>query len=70
LGRQQLKWSQENQEEDSQNRLREPPGAVERCSRSSYKDDDGRMQGGKSTATHGPDFQIVNKVAGRLHLVT
>jgi hypothetical protein len=34
LGRQQLEWNQKNQEahlaEDSQSRLREPPGAVER----------------------------------------
>jgi hypothetical protein len=39
------------------------------CSRSSY-DDDGRMQGGKSTAACRPEFQMVNKVAGGLYLVT
>jgi len=50
--------------ENYQNRLRQPPRAVERCSRSSYEDDDGRMQGGKSTATREPEFQMVNKVAG------
>jgi hypothetical protein len=50
-------------------RLREPPGAVERCSRSSFGDDDGRMQGGKNTATCGPEFQMMNKVAGGLYLV-
>jgi hypothetical protein len=56
--------------EDSQSRLREPPGAVGRYSRSSYQDDDGRRkQGGKSTATHTPEFQIVNKVAGGLYSV-
>jgi len=44
-------------------RLREPPGAVERCSRSSFGDDDGRMQGGKNTATCGSEFQMVNKIA-------
>jgi hypothetical protein len=64
LGRQQLKWNQGNQEahlvEDSQSRLREQPGAVERCSRSLYEDDDGKTQGGKSTAASGPEFQIVN----------
>jgi hypothetical protein len=64
LGRQQLKWNQGNQEahlvEDSQNKLREPPGAVKRCSRSSYKDDDGKMQEEKSTAASELEFQIVN----------
>jgi hypothetical protein len=64
LGRQQLQEDQEDWEahlvEDSQNRLREPPGAVERCSRSSYQDDDGRKQGGKGTATHPPEFQILS----------
>jgi hypothetical protein len=43
--------------------------AVGKCSRSSYLYDDGRKQGGKSTATHLPEFQIVNKVAGGLYLV-
>jgi len=63
LGRQQLECNQEDQEahlENSQSRLREPPGAVERCSRSSYDDDEGRTQGGKSTATHRPEFQMAN----------
>ena len=46
-----------------------PLHQVERCSRSSYEDDDGRMQGGKSTAACGPEFQMVNKVAGGLYLV-
>ena len=52
--------------EDSHSRLREPPGAVERCSRSSYEDDDGddgRMQGGKSIATCRPEFQITPDIA-------
>ncbi|KIM81334.1 hypothetical protein PILCRDRAFT_8702 [Piloderma croceum F 1598] len=35
-----------------------PLHQVERCSRSSYEDDDGRMQGGKNTAAHEPEFQI------------
>jgi hypothetical protein len=73
LGRQQLKWNQVNQEahlvEDSQSRLREPPGAVGRYSRSSYQDDNGRMQGGKSTAICMAEYEIVNKVAGGLYLV-
>ena len=64
LGRQQLECNQEDQEahlENSQSRLKEPLGAVERCSRSSYDDDDdGRMQGGKSTVTHRPEFQMAN----------
>jgi hypothetical protein len=64
LGRQQLQSNQKDQEaypiEDSQSRLREPPGAVGRYSRSSYQDDDGRKQGGKSTATCAPEFQMVN----------
>ena len=34
-----------------------------------YQDDDGRKQGGKSTATCPLEFQIVNKVAGRLYSV-
>jgi hypothetical protein len=33
------------------------------------QDDDGRKQGGKSTATCPLEFQIVNKVAGRLYSV-
>jgi len=37
-----------------------PLHQVERCSRSSYEDDDGRMQGGKNTATCEPEFQMVN----------
>ena len=37
---------------------------VSGASRSSYEDDDGEMQGGKSTATCRPEFQMVNKVAG------
>jgi len=61
--------SRESGVADSQSRLREPPGALERCSRSSFGDDDGRMQGGKNTAACGPEFQMVNKVAGRLYLV-
>jgi hypothetical protein len=55
--------------EDYQNRLREP-GAVERCSKSSCEDDDGRMQGGKSTAARELEFQMVNKVVGGLYVVT
>ena len=35
-------------------------------SRSSYEDDDGRMQGGKSTATCEPEFQMVNNFRVRL----
>ena len=44
--------------QDSQNRLREPAVAVGKCSKSSYQDDGGRMQGGNSTATHTAEFQF------------
>jgi hypothetical protein len=54
--------------EDSHSRLREPPGAVERCIRSSYEDDDGTMQGGKSTATCRPEFQMVNEHSGNYNV--
>jgi hypothetical protein len=69
LGKQQLQWNKKDQEayhiEDSQSRLREPPGAVGRYSRSSYQDDDGKKEGGKSTATCMPEFQMVNNFQGR-----
>jgi hypothetical protein len=54
--------------EDSHSRLRESPGAVERCCSSSYEDDDGRMQGGKSTATCGLEFQMVNEHCGNYNV--
>jgi hypothetical protein len=48
--------------EDSQSRLREPPVTAGRYSRSSYEDDDGRMQGGKGIATCMAECKIVNNV--------
>jgi hypothetical protein len=48
--------------EDSQSRLKEPPGTAGRYSRSSYQDDDGRMQGGKSIATCTRECKIVNNI--------
>ena len=54
---------------DSQNGLRAPQAVRGKNSRSSYEDDDGRMQGGKSTAARELEFQMVNKIAGGLYLV-